>query len=203
MALPERISVKISSEAAGTISITPVVRQELAAAQLVENILRVTGKDAARVRDVLRQGTVINGASRFRWESLPISLEDLSGVLAAFPDPDPGRAFDAGRCVRARLAGGRAPIELERAAASQKRWLRRRSFWEAVLEVAGRAPLTYRDYSYGDRADVYYTELTPATAQLLRESAGLLSYSSLAAVVREYSFSRLELWVERTAAMLS
>ena len=82
MALPERISIKISSEAAGSISITPVVRQELAAAQLVENILRVTGKDAGRVRDVLRQGTVINGASRFRWEPLQVSLEDVSGALA-------------------------------------------------------------------------------------------------------------------------
>ena len=46
MALPERISVKISSEAAGSISITPVVRQELAAAQLVENILRVIHIDS-------------------------------------------------------------------------------------------------------------------------------------------------------------
>ncbi len=197
MALPERISVKISSEAAGSISITPVVRQELAAAQLVENILRVTGKDAGRVRDVLRQGTVINGASRFRWEPLQVAVEDLSGVLAGFPDPAPGRAFDAGRCVRARLVGGRAPMELDRAAISQRRWLRRRSFWDAVLEAAAKVTLTYRDYSYGDRADVYYGELTAEAVELLRESAGLLPYNSLAESVRGYRFTRLELWVER------
>jgi hypothetical protein len=197
LALPERISVKISSEAAGSISITPVVRQELAAAQLVENILRVTGKNAGRVRDVLRQGTVINGASRFRWEPLQVSADDVSGALAGFPDPEPGRAFDAGRCVRARLAGGRAPIELERKAVSRRRLLRRRSFWDAVLEAAAKVTLSYRDYSYGDRADVYSAELTAEAVELLRESAGLLTYSSLAESVRGFRFNRLELWVER------
>lgn len=197
MALPERISVKISSEAAGSISITPVVRQELAAAQLVENILRVTGKNAGRVRDVLRQGTVINGASRFRWEPLQASAEDVAGVLTAFPDPEPGRAFDAGRCVRARLSGGRAPIDLGRDAVSRRRFLRRRSFWDAVLEAAAKMPLSYRDYSYGDRADVYSAELTAEAVELLRESAGLLTYSSLAESIRGFRFNRLELWVER------
>ena len=197
MALPERISVKISSEAAGSISITPVVRQELAAAQLVENILRVTGKNAGRVRDVLRQGTVINGASRFRWEPLQASVEDVAGALAGFPDPEPGRAFDAGRCVRARLSGGRAPIELGRDAVSRRRFLRRRSFWDAVLEAAAKVTPSYRDYSYGDRADVYSAELTTEAVELLRESAGLLTYSSLAESVRGFRFNRLELWVER------
>ncbi len=197
MALPERISVKISSEAAGSISITPVVRQELATAQLIENILRVTGKNAGRVRDVLRQGTVINGASRFRWEPLQVSVEEASGALAAFPDPEPGRAFDAGRCVRARLSGGRAPIELPREAVSRRRWLRRRSFWDAVLETAAKATLTYRDYSYADRADVYSADLTAETVELLRESAALLTYSSLAESVRGFRFTRLELWAER------
>ena len=195
--LPERITVKISSEAAGTISITPVVRQELPAAQLLENILRVTAKDAARVRDVLRQGTVINGASRFRWEPLHLSPEEVTAALATFPDPEPGRAFDPTRCVRARLVGGRAPIELERPAASRRRWFRRRSFWDVILEVAQHSAPTYHDYSYGDRADVYHASLPAEALALIREAAGLLAYSSLAEVVRGYSFSRLELWVER------
>ena len=197
MALPDRIAVKISSEAAGSISITPVVRQEFAVAQLVEQILRVTGKDAGRVRDVLRQGTVIQGASRFRWEALHVSLEEVSGVLASFPDPDPGRPFDARRCVRARLVGGRSPIELERGAVSRRRLFRRRSFWDAVLEAAGSVTLAYHGYSYADRADMYYGELAAEALELLRDQAGLLPYSSLAEVVRLYSFSRLELWVER------
>ena len=197
MALPERIPVKISSEAAASISITPVVRQELAAAELVENILRVTGKDAARVREVLRQGTVINGASRFRWEPIGASAEEVSAALAGFPDPDPGRPFVAARCVRVRLAGGRSPVDLARDAASRRRLLRRRCYWEAVMEAVGRLHLTYHGYSYGERADVYHADVTAQAVEALRAQAGLLPYSSLAAAIREQAFSRLEFWVER------
>ena len=50
MALPPTVRVKLSSEAAGSISLTPVVVQEFAIRELVENILAVTGKDEARVR---------------------------------------------------------------------------------------------------------------------------------------------------------
>ncbi len=197
MALPDRIPVKISSEAAGTISLTPVVRQDLPAAQLIENILRITGKDAARVREVLRQGTVVNGASRFRWESIHALPEEVTQALAAFPDPDPSRPFDAARCIRIRLTGGRSPLELDRTAASRRRLLRRRSFWQAVLEVVGNLPVTYYDYSYADRADVYHADLTADAARSLRQESGLLPYTSLAVAIRESSWVRLELWVER------
>jgi hypothetical protein len=197
LALPDRIPVKISSEAAGTISITPVVRQELTAAQLVENILRVTGKDAARVREVLRQGTVVNGASRFRWESIQALPEEVDRVLTAFPDPDPHRPFHPDGCVRIRLLGGRSTVEVDRAAASRRRLFRRRSFWEAVLQVAGRLPLTYHDYSYGERADVYSADLPADALQELCDEAPLLRYSSLAATIRDHSWNRIELWVER------
>lgn len=197
MALPDRIPVKISSEAAVGLSLTPVVRQELARAQLLENILRVTGKDAGRVREILRQGTVVNGASRFRWEAIHAEAEEVTVALAGFPDAEPWRPFEAARCVRARLAGTRAPIELEREAASRRRWLRRRSFWEAVLEAAAKAAPTYHGYSYGDRADVYHAELSGETAAWLREQSRLLPYESLALTIREASCQRLELWVER------
>ena len=48
MALPDRIRVKLSSEAAEGISITPVVAREMPLRELVEYMLGVTGKDAAR-----------------------------------------------------------------------------------------------------------------------------------------------------------
>jgi len=51
MALPPTVRVKLSSEAAGSISLTPVVVQEFAVRDLVENILAVTGKDESRVGD--------------------------------------------------------------------------------------------------------------------------------------------------------
>ncbi len=45
MALPPTIRVKLSSEAADSISLTPVVVQELPVRDLIEHMLGVTGKD--------------------------------------------------------------------------------------------------------------------------------------------------------------
>ena len=197
MPLPDSIPVKISSETAGFISMTPVVRQQFSPAQLIENIVRVTGKDPERVGEILRQGTVVQGASRFRWEPLEASAEDITPVLAGFPDPEPNRPFNPARCLRVRLSGGRAPLELERAAASRKRLFRRRSFWQALLETIARVPVCYQHYSYGDQADVYVADLDPESAQQLWLEADLLPYPSLAAALQGGAYRRLELWVER------
>src|SRR5262249_2044815 len=176
---------------------TPVVRQEMPLGDFLEVILGVTGKDAARIRDILRQGALVSGASRFRWEPMEATAEEIAPLLAAFPDARPERAFDPARCVRVALTGGRSAIELTREAASRKGWFQRRSFWATVMEMASRLAPTYQQYSYADRADVYRLELAPETVRALREQAGLLRYSSLETQVREYSYDRLELWVER------
>ena len=67
MPLLDTIRVKLSSEAAEYVSITPVVVQEMPVRDLVEHMLGITGKDEARVRDLLLRGTLVSGASRFRW----------------------------------------------------------------------------------------------------------------------------------------
>src|ERR1044071_1039171 len=107
MALPERIRVKLSSEAAEGISITPVVAREMPLRELVEYLLGVTGKDEGRVRELLLRGTLVSGASRFRWAGWEADPESLRELLATFPDPDPARPFEAFRCMRANLRGGR------------------------------------------------------------------------------------------------
>jgi len=48
MSLPATVRVKLSSEAAGSISITRVVVQDLPVRDLVEHMLGITGKDEAR-----------------------------------------------------------------------------------------------------------------------------------------------------------
>ena len=197
MPFPETIRVKISSEAAGYLSMTPVVAQQMAAPALLEQILGVAGKDAARIHDILRQGTVVSGASRFRWAPFEASLKEIGEALCRFPDPLPDRLFDPVKCVRVTLAGGRAAIELTRESASQKRWLQRRSFWQALMDAAARAAPVYQQYSYAERADLYRAELAAEAARALREQAGLLQYTSLETQVREYSYDKLELWVER------
>ena len=115
-ALPETIRVKLSSEAADYVSITPVLVQELPLRELVGHMLGVTGKDEARIRELLLRGTLVSGASRFRWTGWDADIDGIRHLLAGFPDPEPGRPFDAARCVRATLRTTRQPIEIPREA---------------------------------------------------------------------------------------
>ncbi|HOK47650.1 MAG TPA: hypothetical protein PLK67_17025, partial [Bryobacteraceae bacterium] len=67
MPLPETIRVKVSSESAGYMSLTPVVVRDMPLRELVELMLGFTGKDAARIQELLRRGTLVSEGSRFRW----------------------------------------------------------------------------------------------------------------------------------------
>src|SRR5579872_6317441 len=110
MSLPDAIRVKLSSEAAEGISLTPVVVREMPLRELVEHMLGVTGKDEARVRELLLRGALVSGASRFRWTGWEADHAGLRELLATFPDPEPSRPFAPERSVRAILRGGRQPI---------------------------------------------------------------------------------------------
>src|SRR5213079_446365 len=114
MPLLDTIRVKLSSEAAEYVSITPVVVQEMPVRDLVEHMLGITGKDEARIRDLLLRGTLVSGASRFRWVGWDAEVEGLRELLATFPDADPLRAFAPEGCLRAILRGGRQVIEISR-----------------------------------------------------------------------------------------
>src|SRR5580704_12205981 len=103
MALPPTVRVKLSSEAVEVISLTPVVVQELPVRELIEHMLGVTGKDHGRIREILLRGSLVSGASRFRWTGWEADEEGIAEVLATFPDPDPSRAFAPDRCIRAIL----------------------------------------------------------------------------------------------------
>src|SRR3954471_13271966 len=135
MPLPPTVRVKLRSEAAEAISLTPVVVQELAVRDLLEHILGVTGKDEVRIGELLLRGTLVSGASRFRWQGWEADRDDVRTLLATFPDPEPARPFAAENCVRAVLRGGRHAIELPREAAAQKRMFQRVSFWDVTLGV--------------------------------------------------------------------
>jgi hypothetical protein len=135
MVLPQTVRVKLSSEAAEAISLTPVVLQELPIRELIEHMLGVTGKDEARIRELLLRGTLVSGASRFRWAGWESDLEGIRAILSTFPDPDPSRVFVAERCVRAILRGGRQAIEIPREAGMRKGLFRRESFWDLLMGV--------------------------------------------------------------------
>jgi hypothetical protein len=197
MALPQTIRVKLSSEAAEAISLTPVVVQELPVRELIEHLLGVTGKDEARIRELLLRGTLVSGASRFRWVGWEAELDGIREVLTTFPDPDPARPFTAERCLRATLRGGRQAIEIPREAAERKGLFQRKTFWDLLMEVVGGGVPAYVGYSYRERADRYIRELTLAEATRVREGSGLVKYSTLSEQIRVAAFVQVELWVSR------
>jgi hypothetical protein len=132
MSLPATVKVKLSSEAAGSISITRVVVQDLPVRDLVEHMLGITGKDETRVRELLLRGALVSGASRFRWSGWDADLAGIRDLLASFPDHEPARPFAPERCVRAVLRGGRQIVEIPREAGERKPLLRKTSFWDVL-----------------------------------------------------------------------
>jgi hypothetical protein len=197
MALPQTVRVKLSSEVAEAISITPVVLQELPVRELVEHLLGIAGKDEARIREILLRGALVSGATRFRWVGWDADLESLRELLATFPDADPARPFAAAGCIRATLRGGRHAIEIPREAAARKSLFQRKTFWDLLMEVAGASGPAYYGYSYRDRADRYLREFTPAETDRLRAAASALRYSALRDQIRSVRFAQAELYVMR------
>jgi len=197
MPLPATIRVKLSSEAAEAIALTPVVVQEMALRELVEHVLGVTGKDEARIRDLLLRGTFVSGASRFRWAGWEAETDGLRDLLSSFPDPEPTRAFTPNACVRAILRGGRQIIDIPRDAGMRKGFFQRRSFWEDLIAVIGAAVPVYAGYSYKDRADRYQRDFTHAETERLRGVSGNLRYTTLRDQMRTIAFTHAELLVTR------
>jgi hypothetical protein len=198
VALPESIRVKISSEDAGSIALSQVVVRQMPVRELIESMLGATGKALPRLRHLLRGGSFVSGASRFRWDGFDAEEAELAAVLATFPDSDPERRFDPAGCVRVILKGPHARVEIARTAASERRLLRKHSFWDAVMELARAAAPQYLEYSYHERADRYEAGLDSAAAATLRANAAALRYSTLEAQVRQMRIDRIEFHVERT-----
>ncbi|HVN02929.1 MAG TPA: hypothetical protein VMT86_00860 [Bryobacteraceae bacterium] len=197
MSLPATVRVKLSSEAAEGISITRVVVQDLPLRELVEHMLGITGRDAGRIRELLLRGTLVSGASRFRWTGWESDLESIQDLLATFPSDDPTRPFCADRCVRAVLRGGRQAIELPRAAAARKPPLRKSSFWDLLMNAAAAGQMQYLRYSHKDRADCYRVDLPRAATEQLRAAGEIVRYSTLRDQIRSLGFAWVELFVER------
>jgi hypothetical protein len=180
MALPDPVQVKLISDEAGTISITPVVVQQLPLSELVELAVSHAGKDVERVSGVLRRGSLLRGASRYRWEGFEASPAELAPLLARYPEPEPDRPFDITECrfIVLHFSQGGA-VELERKPLAKRRVFRRRSFWGELERLTAERTPQYLEYSYREQADRYRLSLLQAEGASLREAAALLPYSSL------------------------
>jgi hypothetical protein len=197
MALPETIRVKLSSEEAGSVSVTAVVVRDMPVRELVELMLGVTGKAPRRVHELLLRGALVSGASRFRWTGWDADVAALESLLASFPESEPDRPFAGERAIRAVLRGPVCRIDITREAGVPRRFLHRGSFWAALMELAAAGAPRYVEYSYKPRADCYRMELTPAAAAALREHAGDLKYSALESQVRNAALDSIDFYVAR------
>lgn len=171
VSLPETIPVKYTEEEAEYLSMRPLVRQTFRLAELVDMVVSVTGKDAGRIQQILRSGTVVYHFYRYWWLGFDIEAKDLASLLAVFPDADPARPFRAEECTSALLeTSGQPPrhsLELLRAEAAKKRLFRSRSVWDSLLDLARTRAPKYQEYSYARRADLFTRELAPTEAAAL------------------------------------
>lgn len=197
MALPREVHVKISSEAAGEITMTPVVNQTMLVRDLVEVILGAAGKDVDRVRELLLRGSVVQRGSRFRWNSLEADVASLQSIFATFPDSDPARVFEPQACFHVTLRGVR-DVELPRELASRKRFVRTRSYWDVLMDVASGVKLDYADYSYRDRGDRYRGSLNKEALMQLHAGGKLLTYDGLRAQLARAEVRIIELLARRS-----
>jgi hypothetical protein len=166
VALPETIPVKYTEEEAEYVSVRPVQRQVFRLEELVDMVLGVTGKDAARILQILRSGTIVYHGYRYWWQGFELPAVDLETLLRRFPDADPRRPFRAQDCV-AVFFDLAARHRIERADASRRGLFRRGSVWDVLMEFAAQSALAYRQYSYEWRGDVYAADLSVGQAQAL------------------------------------
>lgn len=195
MPAPAIVRVKLSSEAAGAISITPVVVRDLPFSELLEEIAAVCGKDVPRIAEILRRGNLVSGATRFRWPPVELTTAELSTALAFLPDPEPTRPFAAARCTQAVFAGPGVLITLERGAGLARRLLRRATFWDALMQVSTEA--VYVTYHYRERADLYRAPLSLERRALIRTALPLLKNRTLARQLMAAPFDSVDLLVPR------
>lgn len=199
MPLPETIPVRYTDEEAGYVTVRPIVRQTFRQDELLDMILSVTGKDAARVRQILQSGTIVYHFFRYSWTGFDADQTELTAALARFPDPDPTRAFVSGQCTAAIFeSGGANPrhlMELPHAAGSKRRMFHGQSFWERLLEIADDGKISYHGYSYGRRADLYRLDLNGENSEQITEAVKRLAPRSLQSRVQALSNTASVLFV--------
>jgi hypothetical protein len=186
--LPETISVRYTEEEAGYVTVRPLVRQTFRLDELLDMILSVAGKDLARVRQLLHSGTVVYHFFRYSWAGFDADETELAAALSKFPDADPTRSFSPSHCTNAVFDGpGANPrhlLDLTRTAASKRRIFRGQSFWDRLLEIAAEEKLSYQNYSYGRRADIYRLDLDADNISRIAEAGDRLATGKLRAALR-------------------
>ena len=174
MPLPETIAMRFTEDDAGYVTVRPVVKQTFRLAELADMVVSVTGKNAVRVQQIFRAGTVVYNGYRYWWDGFASKEDEVAGLLALFPDDDPARLFNPAKvtAVSLEIGGGtqRSLVGIVRREASVKKLFRTQSPWEILLKAAQDSTPRYEKYSYAERADVYRVHLSfEIAASLLKQ----------------------------------
>ncbi len=174
MPLPETIAMRFTEEDAGYVTVRPVVKQTFRLAELTDMVVSVTGKNASRVQQIFRAGTVVYNGYRYWWDGFASKEDEVRGLLALFPDDDPARVFDPAEvtAVSLEIGGGtqRSLVAITRREASAKKLFHKRNPWEILLKAAQDSTPRYEKYSHAERADVYRVHLSfEMAASLLKQ----------------------------------
>jgi hypothetical protein len=171
MPLPETIAMRFTEEDAGYVTVRPVVKQTFRLAELADMVVSVTGKNASRVQQIFRAGTVVYNSYRYWWKGFASKEDEIAGLLALFPDDDPARLFNPAQVtsVSLEIGGGaqRSLVGVARREASARRLFHKRSPLEILFKVAQDSTPRYEKYSHAERADVYRVHLSFETAASL------------------------------------
>ncbi len=183
MSLPETIAVRFTEEDAGYVTVRPVVKQSFRLAELADMVVSVTGKSSPRVQQIFRAGTVVYNGYRYWWDGFASTENEVTGLLAPFPDDDPARIFNPAQATALSLEIGGGPqrslVRITRREASAKKLLHKRNPWEIFLKTAQDSTPRYENYSHTERADVYRVHLSPERAASLISEALKVSPRSL------------------------
>lgn len=171
MPLPNQIPLRYTDEDAGYMSVRPVIKQIFQLHELVDMVVSVAGKDAARVQQIFRSGTVVYNGYRYWWDALSAEREEIERVLIPFPDDDPSLPFEPEQATAVLLdiGGGaqRTVVEISRQDASAKKLFAKQSPWDVLTNFASGKSARYEKYAHARRADLFRLSLPFDQAQQL------------------------------------
>src|SRR5258708_23246595 len=94
MPLPETIAMRFTEDDAGYVTVRPVVKQTFRLPELADMGVSRTGKNATRVQQIFRAGTIVYNGYRYWWDGFASKEDEISEHLILFPDDDPARPVD-------------------------------------------------------------------------------------------------------------
>lgn len=175
MPLPETIAIRFTEEDAGYVTVRPVVKQTFRLSELADMVVSVTGKNAARVRQIFHAGSVVYNGYHYWWEGFASEEAEINGILLTFPDDDPALPFDPARVstISLEIGGGtqRSLVTVKRDEVSAKKLFHKQSPLDVLLAPAKSIPPRYEKYSHADRADLYRLQLSFAASSTLMKQA--------------------------------